>query len=51
MSEVQELDEQSDTEGTVTGKRLTIPSPNPATNLLIADIVLRGASVLFHKSV
>ena len=28
-----------------------LPSPNPATNLLIADIVLRGASSLFRKNV
>lgn len=28
-----------------------LPSPNPLTNLLIADIVLRGASTLFRKSV
>ena len=27
------------------------PSPDPATNLLIADIVLRGASSLFRKNV
>lgn len=27
------------------------PSPNPATNLLIADIVVRGASSLFRKGV
>lgn len=27
------------------------PSTNPATNLLIADIVLRGASTLFRKNV
>jgi hypothetical protein len=27
------------------------PSTNPATNLLIADIVLRGASSLFRKNV
>ena len=30
---------------------LLTPSPNPATNLLIADIVVRGASTLFRKSV
>ena len=28
-----------------------LPSPNPVTNLLIADIVVRGASTLFRKSV
>lgn len=27
------------------------PSPNPATNLLIADIVVRGATSLFRKGV
>lgn len=26
-----------------------LPSPDPATNLVIADIVLRGASVLLRK--
>lgn len=31
--------------------RLPVPSPNPATNLLIADIVVRGASSLFRKNV
>ncbi|MFU7529503.1 hypothetical protein [Qipengyuania sp. ASV99] len=30
---------------------LPLPSTNPATNLLIADIVLRGASTLFRKGV
>lgn len=28
-----------------------LPSPNPATNLLIADIIVRGASTLFRKRV
>ena len=32
-------------------RRSLLPSPDPATNLLIADIVLRGASTLFRKSV
>jgi hypothetical protein len=32
-------------------KPLTVPSPDPATNLLIADIVLRSASKLFQKRV
>lgn len=27
------------------------PSPNPATNILIADIVVRGAATLFRKNV
>lgn len=26
------------------------PSPNPATNLLIADVAMRGASMLFRRS-
>lgn len=30
---------------------LPMPSTNPATNLLIADIVVRGASTLFRKGV
>ncbi|MBV7258009.1 hypothetical protein [Erythrobacter crassostreae] len=30
---------------------LNIPSTNPATNLLIADIVVRGVSSLFRKGV
>ena len=30
---------------------LLAPSPNPATNLLIADIVVRGASTLFRKGI
>ena len=30
---------------------LITPSPNPATNLLIADIVVRGASRLFRRKV
>ncbi len=30
---------------------LLTPSPNPATNLLIADIVVRGAATLFRKRV
>ena len=30
---------------------LLAPSPNPATNLLIAEVVLRGASTLFRKRV
>ncbi|MEL6877165.1 MAG: hypothetical protein AAGL68_03600 [Pseudomonadota bacterium] len=35
-----------------TGKAKVVgPSTNPATNLLIADIVLRGASSLFRKKV
>lgn len=33
------------------GKGMVGPSPNAATNLLIADIVLRGASSLFRKRV
>ncbi|MBV7266199.1 hypothetical protein [Erythrobacter ani] len=28
-----------------------IPSPNPATNLLITDIVVRGATSLFRKNI
>ena len=32
-------------------KRVPMPSTNPATNLLIADIVVRGASTLLRKSV
>lgn len=32
-------------------KRLPLPSTNPATNLLIADIVVRGASTLLRKSI
>lgn len=31
--------------------RVPLPSSNPATNLLIADIVVRGASTLLRKSV
>ncbi|WP_299194101.1 hypothetical protein [uncultured Erythrobacter sp.] len=31
--------------------RLPLPSDNPATNLLIADIVVRGASSLLRKQV
>lgn len=31
--------------------RLPLPSSNPATNLLIADIVVRGASSLLRKDV
>ena len=48
---------QSDTEKTETRTRATRkrallpPSPNPATNLLIADIVVRGASTLFRRNV
>ena len=48
---------QSDTEKTenrprATRKRALLPpSPNPATNLLIADIVVRGASTLFRRNV
>ncbi len=30
---------------------LTIPSPNPATNLLIADIVIRGTSSIMRKGI
>lgn len=30
---------------------LLAPSPNPATNLLIADIVVRGASSLLRKKI
>ncbi|WP_298469053.1 hypothetical protein [uncultured Erythrobacter sp.] len=30
---------------------LTIPSPNPATNLLIADILVRGASTMFRQNI
>lgn len=30
---------------------LPLPSDNPGTNLLIADIVMRGASTLFRKTV
>jgi hypothetical protein len=34
------------------GKRdSSLPSPNPVTNLVIADIVLRGASVMLRKRV
>ena len=32
-------------------KRVPMPSSNPATNLMIADIVVRGASTLLRKSV
>jgi hypothetical protein len=32
-------------------RHLPLPSDNPATNLLIADIVLRGASTLLRKNV
>lgn len=32
-------------------RHLPLPSENPATNLLIADIVLRGASTLLRKNV
>lgn len=38
-------------EDATTNTRLPVPSSNPATNLLIADIVLRGASSLFRKNV
>ncbi len=31
--------------------RLPLPSDNPGTNLLIADIVVRGASTLFRQTV
>ncbi|MFL0355757.1 hypothetical protein ACI5KX_04695 [Erythrobacter sp. GH1-10] len=45
----------SETEASETGDNdrtgLFRPSPNPATNLLIADIVVRGASNLFRKNV
>lgn len=30
---------------------IPLPSTNPATNLIIADIVMRGASTLFRKNV
>lgn len=33
------------------GRGLPLPSNNPATNLLIADIVVRGASHLFRQDV
>lgn len=33
------------------GRGLPLPSTNPATNLLIADVVVRGASSLFRKNV
>lgn len=32
-------------------KRVPMPSSNPATNLMIANIVVRGASTLLRKSV
>lgn len=32
-------------------KSIPLPSPNAATNLLIADIVVRGASSLFRQNV
>lgn len=32
-------------------RRIPLPSTEPSTNLLIADIVLRGASNLFRRSV
>lgn len=31
--------------------RLPVPSTNPATNLVIAEIIIRGASTLFRKNV
>ena len=34
-----------------TPREKPLPSPNPATNLVIADIVLRGASVMLRKRV
>ena len=37
--------------GSTTPNRIPLPSSNPATNLLIADIVVRGASTLLRKSV
>ena len=33
------------------GSKLPLPTDNPATNLLIADIVVRGASTLLRKQV
>jgi len=38
-------------EGKKPAHRLPLPSDNPATNLLIADIVLRGASTLLRRNV
>lgn len=40
---------KSDTDATQNTK-LPVPSPNPATNLVIASIVLRGASSLVRQS-
>jgi hypothetical protein len=40
----------SDTDAT-RNTRLPVPSPNPATNLVIAEIIVRGASILFRRSV
>jgi len=37
--------------GAESPSKLPLPSTNPATNLLIADILLRGASTLFRHSV
>ena len=38
--------------GTATkNTRLPVPSPNPATNLVITNIILRGASTLLRQNV
>lgn len=34
-----------------TARKLPLPSDSPATNLLIADIIVRGASSLFRRNV
>lgn len=33
------------------GRQVPGPSPNPATNLLIADVVVRGAGIVFRHAV
>ncbi|MEL7445198.1 MAG: hypothetical protein AAGK02_05215 [Pseudomonadota bacterium] len=51
MSEPPPSEENTPVEPTNAVSNLPVPSTNPSTNLLIADIVLRGASSLFRKSV
>lgn len=46
----QSIDEVPNEEGVdSTADAFPGPSPNPTTNRLIADVVLRGASVLFNR--
>ncbi len=51
MTNEPEIDQSGDEADDTSRSSLTFPSTNPGTNLLIADIVVRGASTLLRQGV